>query len=86
LLGHDWEVTHEDGLFLDLTRVGVQETRTNEDRSRIRGRTLAALFNRELRRALKVRVVGIELEFELQVAREVRNRRNRRERVAKTGL
>src|ERR1019366_4601032 len=86
LLGHDGEVAHEDRLFLDLSGFGVQEACAYENRLGISGGALATLFDRELRRTLEVRVVGVELEFQRQSSGEVRDRREGLEGLAQTLL
>jgi hypothetical protein len=68
---HHREVTHEDGLFLDFTRGGVHEATAHENRRGIRHVLFFALLHRELGRRTKVRVVGVELELQAQLAGEV---------------
>ena len=69
--GHHREVTHEDRLFLDLTRLRVHEARRHEQRPRVGHVALAALVFRVLRRV--EHVVG---ELELELTGEVLDRRD----------
>jgi len=57
-------------------RLWIEEARANEDGLGVGGRTLAALLHGELGRTLEVHVIGVELEFEREASREVRDRRN----------
>ena len=70
-VGHHREVAHEDRLFLDLTRRGIEEARPDEDRGGIGHVLFLALLHGELRRGPQVGVVRIELELEAELAGEV---------------
>jgi hypothetical protein len=47
---------------------------------------LTTFFDREFRRTLQVRVIGVELKFQRQATSEVRNRRQGFERLTQTLL
>ena len=72
-VGHHREVTHEDRLFLDLTRGGVEEPRPHEDGGGVRHVLFLALLHRELRRRAQVGILRVELELEAQLPGEVLN-------------
>ena len=84
LAGHHREVAHEDRLLFDLAGLAVHESGPDEDRGRVGHVLLFALLDRELRRRAQILVVGIELHLQLQVAVEVGDRTDVRERIAKT--
>ena len=70
-LGHHGEVAHEDGLLLDLTRLGVHEPRGDEQRARVGHVARAAVVLGVLGRVEDV--VG---QLELELAGEVLDRRD----------
>ena len=76
LVGHHGEVTHEHRLFLDFAGACVHEPGPNENRGREGHVALAALFNGEFWPWTKVRIGGVELEFEPQRAGEIFDRRD----------
>ena len=74
LVGHHGEVTHEDGLLLDLAGGGVHEAGAHEDRRGEGHVLLLALLHRELRRRAQVFVRRVELQLELERLGEVLDR------------
>jgi hypothetical protein len=86
LVRHHGEVPHEHGLLLDLAGVGVLELGAHEDGRGVGHVLLFALLHRELRRGPQVLIRGVELEDELERAREVLDRADVAERVRQTLL
>ena len=74
LVGHDREVAHEDGLFLDLTGVAVHEPGAHEDGRAVGHVLFLAFLHRELRRRTQVLVERVEFQLELERLREVLDR------------
>ena len=81
LLGHDREVAHEDGLFLDLTGVAVHEPGAHEHGRAVGHVLFLALLHRELRRWAQVFVERVEFQLELERLGEVLDRADVAERV-----
>ena len=84
LVRHHREVPHEDGLLLDLPGLRVHEPRPDEHRGGIGHVLLLALLLGELGRWAQVGVGRVVLELQAQLAGEVLDRADVRERFGQT--
>ena len=83
LVGHDWEVTHEHGLFFNLACIAIHEPRADEYRRAVGHVLFLALLHREFWRRAQVFIERVEFKLKLKRFREVLNGANVAEGIRK---